>query len=488
VNTSHEHGAAFSDRRSEKLAHNRSLILAISCMGGFLVSFMASSVNIALPLMGEEFQASAVTLSWISLSYILIAAAVLLPLGRLADLYGRVRFFIYGMALFTVVAFASAFAPTAPVLLGLRAIHGISLAFASVTATSLVVLAYPPESRGKALGLSVAGVYLGLTLGPALGGLIIHNLGWRMLFVILGVLGLINLILPVWKLRGLDWREPKTARFDYLGSVIFAVSLPVLLLGFSFLPGVFGFALLVVGLAGLTGFVWWETRAADPLLHVDLLRRNRVFTSANGANFINYAATSAMIFLMSLYLQYNRGLTAQAAGLLLVVGAFFQTAAAPLAGRLADRVQARYVSAAGMSLSLLGLVAFIFLGAATPYWYIVAGLCAMGLGIAFFSSPNTYTITNSVAKSQVGIATATIGVMRNTGMSMSTGLATLVLAVVVGQGAIEPADYPQLLDSIRITFALFAVLCVFGVAASLVGPPKTGIAPRSRQDGTPGES
>jgi MFS family permease len=385
-----------------------------------------------------------------------------------------VRFFVYGMALFTVVAFASAFAPTAPILLGLRAIHGISLAFASVTATSLVVLAYPPESRGKALGLSVAGVYLGLTLGPVLGGLIIHNLGWRMLFVILGVLVLINRILPIWKLRGLDWREPKTARFDYLGSVIFAVSLPVLLLGFSFLPGASGSALIVVGLAGLAGFVWWETRAADPLLHVDLLRHNRVFTSANGANFINYAATSAMIFLMSLYLQYNRGLTAQAAGLVLVAGAVFQTAFAPVAGRLADRVQARYVSASGMALSLIGLAAFVFLGPTTPFWYIIGGLCAMGLGVAFFASPNTYTVTGSVEDRQVGIATATIGVMRSTGMSISIGLATLVLAVMIGQKAIEPADYPVLLDSIRISFLIFAVLSVFGVAASLVGPRKTG--------------
>lgn len=480
MNASHDHRAPTSDRRSqgERLVYNRSLILAISCMAGFLVSFMTSAVNIALPLIGEEFQASAVMLSWISLSYILVAAAVLLPIGRLADLYGRVRFFIYGMALFTVVAFASAFAPTAPILLGLRALHGVSLAFGSVTAVSLVVLAYPPESRGRALGLSVAGVYLGLTLGPVLGGLIVHNLGWRMLFLIVGVLGLINLILPLWKLRGLDWREPKTARFDYLGSVIFAVSLPVLLLGFSFLPGVSGSVLIVAGLAGLAGFVWWETRAADPLLHVDLLRHNRVFMYANGANFINYACTSAMIFLMSLYLQYNRGLTAQAAGLVLVAGAVFQTVAAPIAGRLADRVQARYVSAAGMTLSLLGLVAFSFLGASTPYWYIVAGLCAMGLGVAFFSSPNTYTITNSVEKRQVGIATATLGVMRNTGMSMSIGLATLVLAVVVGEGAIEPADYPLLLDSIQITFLIFAVLCAFGVAVSLVGPRRASVIPK----------
>jgi MFS family permease len=392
----------------------------------------------------------------------------------MVDLHGRVRFFIYGMALFAVVAFASAFAPSAPVLLGLRALHGVGLAFGSVTATSLVILAYPPESRGRALGIAVAGVYLGLTAGPVLGGLIVHNLGWRPLFVVVGALGAINLALALWKLRGLDWREPSTGRFDYEGSVIFAVSLPVLLLGFSLLPDLPGFALVGVGIAGLAGFLWWETRAADPLLRVDLLRHNRVFTYANVANFINYASTSAMIFLMSLYLQYNRGLTAQAAGLVLVAGAVFQTAFAPVAGRLADRVEARYVSAFGMALSLIGLAAFVFLGPTTPFWYIIGGLCAMGLGVAFFASPNTYTVTGSVEERQVGIATATIGVMRSTGMSVSIGLATLVLAVMIGREAIEPADYPILLDSIRISFLIFAVLSVFGVAASLVGPRKTG--------------
>ncbi len=465
------------DGPSRGLSYNRSFILAISSMAGFLVSFMTSATNIALPLIGEEFNASAVMLSWISLVYILVAAAVLLPAGRLADLHGRVRFFIYSMSLFTIVAFASALAPSASVLLILRGIHGVALAFGSVTATALVVLAYPPESRGRALGLSVAGVYLGLTLGPVLGGFIVHNLGWRMLFVIVGVLGLINLILPLWKLRGLDWREQKTARFDLLGSAIFAVSLPLLLLGFSFLPGMSGVVLVALGLAGLAGFLWWETQAADPLLHIDLLRHNRVFTYANLAIFINYSATSAMLFLMSFYLQYNRGLTAQTAGLVLVAGAVFQTAFAPIAGRLADRVQARYVATAGMVLSLLGLVSLAFLTPTAPYWYVLGGLCAMGLGAAFFSSPNTYMITGSVEKRQLGVATATIGVMRNTGIAMSIGLATLVIAVVVGPEAIVPSEYPQLMRSIQISFLIFAVLCIVGVAASLLARPADRTSP-----------
>ncbi len=456
--------------QTQDLGSSRTMVLAVATMGGFLVTFMTSAINIALPLIGAEFHMSAVTLSWISLSYILVAGATLLPLGRIADLYGRMRFFVYGMIIFTVFSFASAFAPTAGVLLALRAVHGLSLALAMVTATALVILAYPQESRGRALGLNVAGIYLGLTLGPVLGGLIIHNLGWRSLFIVVGALGLVNLALPLWKLRGIEWREPKSARFDFLGSVICAVSLTAVLLGFSLLPDIPGVILVAAGIAGLAVFLWWETHAADPLLHVDLLRRSRVFAFSNAAALINYSATFAMVFLMSLYLQYNRGLNPQTAGFVLVTGTFVQAAFSPLAGRLADRFQARYVASVGMALCVLGLFGLSFVGTTTPYSYIIVMLCVLGLGFAFFSSPITHAVMGSVEKRQVGIASATLAMMRIVGQNMSMGVATLVLAVEVGRQAIQPADYPRVLSSVRVSLLIFTVLCLVGVGSSLVGP------------------
>ncbi len=215
------------------------------------------------------------------------------------------------------------------------------------------------------------------------------------------------------------------------------------------------------------------------MLNVDLLRRNRVFAYSNAATFINYAATFAMTFLMSLYLQYTRGLNPQTAGFVLVTGTFVQAAFSPVAGRLADRVEARLVASAGMALCVLGLLAFVFLTETTPYWYIIAMLCVLGLGFAFFSSPIMSAVMGSVEKRFVGVASATIGTMRLAGQNISLGLATLVLAIVVGRHAIVPGDYPHLLTSVRISFAIFTVLCVLGVAASLVGPRReeTGTSP-----------
>lgn len=446
------------------------MVLIVATTSGFLATFMASAINIALPLIEAELRVSAVTLGWISLSYILAAGALLMPAGRLADLYGRKRFFLIGMALFTVLHLAAALTSSADMLIVLRLLQGASSALLLATTTAMVTLAYPPEARGKALGLQVAGVYLGIVLGPLLGGVLIHNFGWRSLFIFAGVLGLVDLVLAVWNLRGVEWREPKTAPFDIRGSVIWAVSLPLLLLGFSFLPRAQGFVLMAAGFAGLVAFLWWEARAAGPILEVDLLRRNRVFAYSNVASFINYAATAAVIFLMSLYLQYNRGLDPQTAGLILVSGAVVQTVFSPVSGRLSDRVQARYVASVGMAICVLGLLALVFLDEDTSFAYIVGALCILGLGFGFFATPIVHAIMGSVGRKYTGVASATMGTMRLTGQNISLGLATMILAIVVGRHRIVPADYSNLLTSVRITFAIFTVLCALGVAASLVGP------------------
>jgi MFS family permease len=197
-----------------------------------------------------------------------------------------------------------------------------------------------------------------------------------------------------------------------------------------------------------------------------------VFVYSNAAIFASYAATYAVTFMMSLYLQYNLGLTAKMAGYLLVTAAAVQTVFSPAAGRLADRTPARFVAAAGMAVCVLGLGALAFLGSATAHWYIVAALGVQGLGFAFFSSPIMHAIMSTVDRRYAGVASATVSTMRMTGQNISQGLATLLLSVFVGRHSIETADYPNLLTSVRVIFAIMAALCIFGVGAALVGPRK----------------
>jgi EmrB/QacA subfamily drug resistance transporter len=448
------------------------LILASVTTSGFLTTFVTSGVNVALPEMARELKLSAVMISWVSLSFILAAGALLMPMGRVADLRGRKTIYLIGLSGFTVFCLASAVAPNALVLLLTRAFQGLSTAFLYSTTVALVTLSYPPERRGRALGLQVSGVYLGLTIGPMLGGIITENLGWRALFAVVGALGLANMALSIWKFRGLEWKEPRTARFDIRGSVLWALALSALLIGFSYLPDVVGGVLIAIGVVGILTFFVSEGRAPDPILNVDLLRRNRVFAFSNIASFVNYAATAAMTFLMSLYLQYNRGLDAQMAGFVLVTGTALQAAVSPLAGRLADRLEARYVAAAGMALCAVGLLGFVFLGENTRYWQVIIILCVLGLGFGLFASPIIHAIMGSVDKRFVGTATATSATMRVSGQSISMGIATLVLAVMVGRHEIAPADYPHLLASIRVTFAIFVAMCAGGLVASLIGPSR----------------
>jgi EmrB/QacA subfamily drug resistance transporter len=464
-----EHPGAME--RSKQLT----VLLAVAT-AEFMTTFMVSGVNIALRAIDDEWHVSAVTLSWISLAYILTIAAVLMPSGRVADLYGRKRVFLIGMVAFTVLSFASALAPSASVLITLRTLQGIGTGMMYACTSAMVTLAYPPEQRGRALGVQVAGVYSGFTLGPLLGGVLIDHLGWRFLFVFVGVLGVVNCLVAGWRLQGVEWREGKTATFDVAGSLVWMAALTLLLIGLSRFPDALGWVLAAAGVLGIVGFVWWESRVPGPILNVGLFRKSRVFAYSNAATFICYAATYALSFLVSLYLEYNKGLTAQKAGLVLVTGTVVQAVFSPIAGRIADRVEARRVGSVGLAIVTLGLGMLAFLGSDTSFAYVVGTLCVFGLGFALFVTPLIHAIMGSVDRRYAGVASATIATMRMTGQNISMGIATLVLAVIVGRHPIEAADYPNLLTSIHLMFAMLAGICLIALAASLVGPRRTGAA------------
>ena len=446
------------------------MVLAVVTACGFLTAFAFSGVNVALEKIASDLNLSAVALTWVTLASILATGALLMPMARVSDFRGRKAVFLVGLAGFSVFCFASAFAPNGTVLILTQALQGVAAAFLFSTTVTITTLSYPPEARGRALGLQVSGVYLGITLGPVLGGVITQNLGWRGLFVVLGVLNLANFVVPLFTLRGLEWREPKTAPFDVRGSAVWICALSALIIGFSYVPGALGYGLIAAGVLGLAGFVRVESRAVDPILKVDLLRRNRVFASANAALFINYSATMGMTFLISLYLLYSRGLDAQTAGFVLVAGPLIQAVVSPVAGRLADRLEARLIASAGMALCAAGLFAFAFLGETTSYAYVITVLCVIGLGFGLFSSPIIHAVMGSVDRRYVSVAAATSSTMRVAGQSFSMGIAALMLAVMVGRHQIGASDHVHLMSSIRATFLIFASLCVIGVAASLVGP------------------
>jgi MFS family permease len=279
-------------------------------------------------------------------------------------------------------------------------------------------------------------------------------------------MGLLAAALVVWRIKG-EWREHDRGRFDYLGAVVFAAGLAVLMWGISQLPGADGVGLMALGVVLLALFTWWETRVSQPVLNVDLFRHNRIFALSNLAALISYSATFSVSFLLALYLQYVKGFSAEKAGLVLVFQPALQAILSPWAGRLSDRVESRVVVSVGMGVTAGGLLLLSFLRPTTPVWYIIGTLCLLGLGFALFSSPNTNTVMSSVDRRYFGVASATLGTMRMMGQMFSMGLAMVVFALFLGSAQAQDADPATLTTSMRLLFAISAALCVVGVFASM---------------------
>ncbi len=435
-------------------------------MAAFLTPFMGAAVNVALPRIGGEFRMNAIALGWVATSYILAAAIGLVPLGRLADMRGRKRVFTWGVVVFTVGSIASALAVSATTLIVARVVQGLGGAMMFGTGAAILTSVFPPQERGRVLGINVATVYIGLSLGPTLGGVMTQALGWRSIFWACVPLGVAVVALVIWKLDG-EWFEARGEGFDVAGTAVYGVALFSLMYGFTLLPAGPGWLLVGLGLAGLAGFVLLERRVRSPVLDISLFSGNQVFALSNIAALVNYSATSAVGFLLSLYLQYARGLDARGAGLVLVAGPVVQAAISPLAGRLSDKVEPRIVASIGMGLTVVGLVSFSFLGSGTPLGLIVAGLVLLGAGFGLFSSPNTNAIMGSVEPRSYGIAAGMVATMRMVGQMFSMGIVMLLLALLVGRVQITSSQHAGLLPAMKVAFAVFAALCLGGVFASL---------------------
>jgi MFS family permease len=334
------------------------------------------------------------------------------------------------------------------------------------TGVAILTSVYPPGGRGHALGLNTAAVYTGLSLGPVAGGFLVHALGWRSVFWATVPIAAAALALTLARLKG-EWAEARGEGFDIMGSAIFGLGLVALMYGFSRLPSLPGLALTAAGLLALAGFVRFELRAKHPLLDLRLFRTNRIFAFSNLAALFNYSATSAVAFLMSLYLQYIKGLPPQKAGLVLVAQPIVMALSSPFAGKLSDRTEPRLIASVGMGLSAAGLLLFSFLRAGTEFGFIVGSLVCLGLGFGLFSSPNTNAVMGSVEMRHLGIASAALGTVRLSGQMLSAGTTLLIFALFMGREPIAPPVFPLFLRGVRVAFVFYAALCVAGIFASL---------------------
>ncbi|MEA4917468.1 MFS transporter [Proteiniphilum sp.] len=438
-------------------------ILLVVIVSSFMGTFLISAVNIALPTIERDLALNAIELSWIITAFILAMALFMLPAGSWGDRSDNRRLFRLGLILFTISSVICYIAPDGHWMVAARFLQGIGAAFTGTTGQAILVSSFPPEKRGQVLGISVSSVYAGLALGPLIGGFVTLHIGWRSLFLIAAILGLLSILISYLFLKSEKNKQISAKEGDKTGTLLFMTGLAALVYGSSLIPSPAGWGLISGAIILLLLFWKYESKKAHPLLDTRLYSHNRLFTYSSLSALINYTATFAIVFFLSLYLQKVQGLSPRDAGAVIVAQPTMMALFSPIVGRLSDKIQPRYFATTGMAMCTTGLAMLTFLGPGTAIWIIVAILIWVGLGFALFSSPNMNTIMSSVERRQYGQASGLASSMRVFGQIISMSIVTLIFSLLFGNRSIEEIPNPVFLQAMRWGFIIFALIGLPGI-------------------------
>jgi EmrB/QacA subfamily drug resistance transporter len=473
------------------MKQSRTATLIVVLITSFLNPFSGTALNVAVPFIGAEFHSSATELTWIVSAYMMATVALAVPFGRIADIRGKRTMLIAGVALFAVTSFLVALARDMSMFNLFRVLMGAAAAMIYATNMPILIEAYPPEMRGRVIGGSVGAVYVGLASGPVLGGLLTHYFGWRSVQLLLALVSLVTLVVALAKLpknagvparaegeRGID----AARRIDPLSFALYAVAVLSFLYGFTTLgQNLRSYIILAVGVVLLPVYLKYEMHSKAPVFAVRAFRRNAPFLFANLTALFNYAATFAVGYIFAIYLQLIKGYPSDVTGFILIVQPLVMAVVAPIAGRLSDRRSPFMLAALGMAFCAAALFSFIFVGADTPLWRLIAGFLVVGFGFGLFASPNTNAIMSSVAPKDFGVASSVQNTARTMGQVIGMALITIVTNAILGD--VELADAPKglFVQDMHLSFSIFAVLCAVGILFSLkrntnadAGPPAPG--------------
>lgn len=442
-------------------------ILAVAMLTNFNMPFASTALNIAVPHIGKEFHATATELTWIVLSFIMVTALLSVPFGKVADMYSREKLLKTGILLFFVSAVLNIFAPTMAVFLAFRALQGLGGAMVFATNIAIAVDAFPAGRRGFVLGLVTAAVYVGATCGPVIGGLITHAFGWRGVFVLMAALAITAFVAALWKLP----RESKkeiTIKLNRTSILLYIVSLGLLLYGLTTLTqNLMSYIFFAAGIVLVVIFIKHEARAEAALIEIRLFKGNREFSLSTLASLFNYASIFAITYFISIYLQLVKGFSADVSGLIMICQPIVQSVLSPISGRLSDRKSPGIIASFGMACCACALVMFARLGEGSSLFYIMAGLILTGVGVSFFTSPNSNVIMGSVSREDYGMASSVLSTARTVGQAIGMALLTIIINVVIGNVPIASVEPALIVRDMNISFTVFACICVVGIFFSL---------------------
>ncbi len=445
----------------------KNLLLLICTVLSFFTVFAVNAVNIVIPSIAAEFHMSNIVQNWVTIIFLLVVAVLSVPAGQISGKYGLKKVTNLSIILFIIISIANVLVTSQEQFLACRFILGISLAFINVTSMAMIVNVFPPEERGKALGINITGVYVGLSLSPVIGGIMNYNLGWRSV-VLFGVPFMFVILALLLTRISDEWSSFENMPLDLKGSLTYGIGIVLFMYGFTVLNTQPGMILTVLGVIILVIFGLIELRQSYPVFDIRFFK-NHKFLSANFASLCAYLATYAVTTILNYHLQYIKGFDSQTAGMILLVAPLCQVVLAPIAGRLSDRFVPQILAAIGMALGTISLFLFSSLDTSTSMGFLIVAMIIYGVGFGLFSPPNTNVIMGSVPAKDTSVASAAVATMRTVGQAMSMGILTLVFAFVMGNVPIVEEYYPLLVSSCQITCLICVVLCVASVFASFVG-------------------
>lgn len=438
----------------------RIIVLLSVCVGAFLTAATLSATLVAVPAIVDDLGANAVLAAWIPASFVLVNLVVLLPAGRLADLHGRKRMYLQGLTVFIISSFCAGIAPSIEFLLLSRGLQGLGAGMFFGPCLALISSVFRNHGRGAALGWVISLLYFGLTLGPLVGGWIVDTFDWRYVFLSLLPPAIIALILSLIFMKG-EWHGENAERVDWVGVGLFTVGIGLLFVGVTHLPDLEALLLVVIGFAVFALLSRQMKASPNPLVRLGQVIENRVFSHSMLASIFLYGGNFSTIFILGLYLQYNRGLSATEAGQILMLQTLVMAVISPVSGRLSDRYRPRILATWGCVAVAVGIAIVHLLNGSPSLVGIGAGLMVIGVGFGIFSTPNNNMALGSVPEAKLGIVSALLNLARLTGQMLGTTAVTLLIAVFIGRTAITEAQFDglqQVLDWMLALAFIFASL------------------------------
>ena len=409
------------------------------------------SVNVALPTIADHFDTNIPTIQWVILGYALTITALLLPMGRLADIVGIKKVYILGSLVFVLGSGLAGFSSSLVMLMLGRILQGVGAAMTQGTGMAIITATFPSNERGRAIGLIMTVVGTGAVVGPAIGGLLVDAFDWPYVFFINIPVGLLGIGAAMVVLKGVGTAPgPRTerAKFDWLGAALSTGALVMLLLamtnghraGWDSPPIV----VAVVAFFVLLGsFIWWELRTSNPVLDLRLFAR-KTFSFGVTANFLTFMGNSAILILMPFYLQGVLGFSPRIVGLVVMPGALCMALLGPLSGVLSDRYGPRFFTIGGLACSATGLFLLSRLNEGSSLGMVMPGLILTSGGMGMFYSPNTSSVLSSVELEKYGIVSSFLNLVRNGANIISLAMATAIVTATMGSMGFEPS-----LDAVR---------------------------------------